>query len=81
MLTPLEEEELLKEAKTVNDGFREDLNGMIPIYCMHILRKNENLNPVDQSRGVLTPTLQVLTEDESMKVEETDTMNITSDNF
>ncbi|MCI52981.1 hypothetical protein A2U01_0074227, partial [Trifolium medium] len=45
LLTPLEEEELLKEAKTVNDGFGENLGGMIPIYCMHTPKKNKERNP------------------------------------
>ncbi|MCI88165.1 hypothetical protein A2U01_0109451, partial [Trifolium medium] len=35
LLTPLEEEELLKEAETVNDVLGWDLNGVIPIYCLH----------------------------------------------
>ncbi|MCI48052.1 hypothetical protein A2U01_0069295, partial [Trifolium medium] len=46
LLTSLEEEELLREAKMVNDGLEGDLNGMIPIYCLHTPKKNEDLNSV-----------------------------------
>ncbi|MCI17991.1 hypothetical protein A2U01_0039142, partial [Trifolium medium] len=80
MLTPLEEEELLREAKVVNDGFGENLNGMIPIYCMHTPKMNKDRNPVDQSQEVLIPNAQVLMKDESMKLDATDNMNVTSDN-
>ncbi|MCI11879.1 hypothetical protein A2U01_0032981, partial [Trifolium medium] len=50
MLTPLEEEEVLREAKKVNDGFGENLEGMIPIYGMHTPKMNKERNPVDQAR-------------------------------
>ncbi|MCI41828.1 hypothetical protein A2U01_0063062, partial [Trifolium medium] len=50
LLTLLEEEELLKEVETVNDGLGGDLNGVIPIYCLHTPKKDEDLNPVVQSQ-------------------------------
>ncbi|MCI66831.1 hypothetical protein A2U01_0088089, partial [Trifolium medium] len=56
MLTPLEEEELLREARMVNDGFGEDLNGMIPVYCLRTPKKDKDFNPGCQVREVATPT-------------------------
>ncbi|MCI40800.1 hypothetical protein A2U01_0062033, partial [Trifolium medium] len=56
VLDPFEEEELLKEAKTVNASLEGDLNGMIPIYCLHAPKKDKDFNPVVQSREVATPT-------------------------
>ncbi|MCH95975.1 hypothetical protein A2U01_0016958 [Trifolium medium] len=81
LLTSLEEEELLKEAKMMNDGFRGDLDGMIPIYCLLTPKKNEDFSPVVQSREVSISTLQVLMKDKSVRLDETDTMSTTSDNF
>ncbi|MCI95110.1 hypothetical protein A2U01_0116408, partial [Trifolium medium] len=47
----------------VNDGFGENLDGMIPIYCMHTLKSDpKDSNPVDQSQEVRIPTMQVLME-------------------
>ncbi|MCI77406.1 hypothetical protein A2U01_0098676, partial [Trifolium medium] len=64
MLTSFEEEELLTEAKAVNDGFGENLDGMISIYCMHTPKSDpKESNPVEQSQEVLIPTMQVLMED------------------
>ncbi|MCH90390.1 hypothetical protein A2U01_0011305, partial [Trifolium medium] len=68
VLTPLEEEELVKEAKTVNDSLEGDLNGMIPIYCLHTPKKDKDLNPVVQPQEVPTPTLGDLVEKEVMKL-------------
>ncbi|MCI68563.1 hypothetical protein A2U01_0089824, partial [Trifolium medium] len=65
MLTPLEEEELMREAKAMNDGFGENLDGMIPIYYIQAPKKNKDRNPVDKCQGVLIPIMQVLMEDES----------------
>ncbi|MCI86706.1 hypothetical protein A2U01_0107987, partial [Trifolium medium] len=58
MLTPIEEEELLREAKKVNDSLERELNEMIPIYCWHTPKKDKDFNPVVQSREVVTPTLE-----------------------
>ncbi|MCI63219.1 hypothetical protein A2U01_0084476, partial [Trifolium medium] len=79
--TPLEEEELLKEAETVNDVLGCDLNGVIPIYCLHTPKKNEVLNPVVESQEVPTPTLQAFEKNESMEVDETVIMSTTSNSF
>ncbi|MCI50564.1 hypothetical protein A2U01_0071808, partial [Trifolium medium] len=68
LLTPIEEEELLREAKTVNDGLKGDLNGMIPIYCWHTPKKNEDLNPVVQTLEVPTQILEDLVKKEVMKL-------------
>ncbi|MCI44605.1 hypothetical protein A2U01_0065844, partial [Trifolium medium] len=45
LLTPLEEEELLKEARMVQDNLEGNLNGMISIYCLHAPKKDKELNP------------------------------------
>ncbi|MCI65599.1 hypothetical protein A2U01_0086857, partial [Trifolium medium] len=45
LLTPFEEEELLKEARMVHDKLEGSLNGIIPIYCLHALKKDKELNP------------------------------------
>ncbi|MCI65432.1 hypothetical protein A2U01_0086690, partial [Trifolium medium] len=66
-------------AETVNDGLGWDLNGVIPIYCSHTPKKNEDLNLVAQE--VPTPTLQAFVKDESVGLDETDTMSATSDSF
>ncbi|MCI47292.1 hypothetical protein A2U01_0068533, partial [Trifolium medium] len=81
LLTPLKEEELLKEAETVNDVLGWDLNGVIPIYCLRTPKKNEDLNPVVQSEEVPTPTLQAFMKNESMELDETVIMSTTSDSF
>ncbi|MCI36380.1 hypothetical protein A2U01_0057603, partial [Trifolium medium] len=81
VLTSCEEEELLREAKAVNDGFGEDLDGMIRIYCMHTPKSDpKDSNPVDESQEVLIPTMQVLMEDESMKLNGTNNMHVFPDN-
>ncbi|MCI27429.1 hypothetical protein A2U01_0048628 [Trifolium medium] len=52
---------------------------MISIYCLFTQKKNEDLSPIVQSREVSIPTVQVLMKDKSVKLDETDTMNTTSD--
>ncbi|MCI02421.1 hypothetical protein A2U01_0023453, partial [Trifolium medium] len=44
-------------------------------------KTNKDFNPVDQSQEVLIPTVQVLMDYESMKLDETDNMNVIPDNF
>ncbi|MCI64655.1 hypothetical protein A2U01_0085913, partial [Trifolium medium] len=66
MLTPIEEEELLREAKKVNDSLEEGLNGMIPIYCWHTPKNDKDVNPVVQPREVVTPTLEGVVKKEVM---------------
>ncbi|MCI40147.1 hypothetical protein A2U01_0061379, partial [Trifolium medium] len=68
MLTTLEEEELLIEAKNVNDSLEGELNDMIPIYCLHTFKKDKEFDPVIQSREVDTPTLEDLVKKEVMKL-------------
>ncbi|MCI38797.1 hypothetical protein A2U01_0060026, partial [Trifolium medium] len=58
-----------------------DLDGVIPIYCLHTSKKNEDLNPVAQSQEAPTPTLQAFVKDESVGLDETDTMSTTFDSF
>ncbi|MCI40333.1 hypothetical protein A2U01_0061566, partial [Trifolium medium] len=81
-LTSFEEEELLRKAKVVNDGFGRNFDGMIPIYCMHTPKSDtKEGNPVGQSQEVLIPSMQVLTDGEPRKVDETNNMDATLDNF
>ncbi|MCI01048.1 hypothetical protein A2U01_0022072 [Trifolium medium] len=81
LLTPLEEEDLLQEVEKVSDGLEWDLDGVIPIYCLHTPKKDEDLNPVVQLEEVPTPTLQALVNNESVELDETDIMSTTSDSF
>ncbi|MCI52580.1 hypothetical protein A2U01_0073826, partial [Trifolium medium] len=74
---PPEEDELLKEAETVNNGLGWDLNGVIHIHCLHTPKKNEDLKPVAQEAP--TPTLQAFVKNESMELDETVIMSTTSD--
>ncbi|MCI43352.1 hypothetical protein A2U01_0064589, partial [Trifolium medium] len=67
MLTPLQEEELLKEAKKVNDSLEGELNGMIPIYFWHTPKNDKDFNPVVQTQEVVTPTLEDVVKKEVMK--------------
>ncbi|MCI02292.1 hypothetical protein A2U01_0023324, partial [Trifolium medium] len=71
VLEPFEEEELLNEAKTVNDSLEGDLNGIIHICCLHTPKKDKEFNPVVQSREIPTPTLEDLVKEEIMKLFET----------
>ncbi|MCI28362.1 hypothetical protein A2U01_0049562 [Trifolium medium] len=75
MLTPIEEEELLIEARKVNDSLEGELKGMVPVYCWHTPKKNEDFHPVVQSREDVTPTLGDLVKKEVMKPLETGMRN------
>ncbi|MCI46330.1 hypothetical protein A2U01_0067570, partial [Trifolium medium] len=68
LLTPVEEEDMLKEVERDNDGLVWDLDGVIPIFYVPL-------------QEVPTPILQVLMKDESVGLDETDTMSTTSDIF
>ncbi|MCI56109.1 hypothetical protein A2U01_0077360, partial [Trifolium medium] len=68
LLTPFEEEELLKEAWMVHDKLEGNLNGMIPIYLLHAPKKDKELNPVSKSQDVSIPTLEDLVRKEVMKL-------------
>ncbi|MCI64542.1 hypothetical protein A2U01_0085800, partial [Trifolium medium] len=48
-----------------------ELNGMIPIYCWHTPRKDEDFNPVVQSREDATPSLGDVVKKKVMKLLET----------
>ncbi|PNX88524.1 hypothetical protein L195_g044630 [Trifolium pratense] len=58
LLTPLEEDDLLKEAEKVNDDLGWDLDGVIPIYCLHNVAKEEEPNPVVNPQKSLISTLK-----------------------
>ncbi|CAJ2636878.1 unnamed protein product [Trifolium pratense] len=58
LLTPLEENDLLKEAEKVNDDLGWDLDGVVPIYCVHKVAKEEELNPVVNPQKSSTSTLK-----------------------
>ncbi|MCI32788.1 hypothetical protein A2U01_0054002 [Trifolium medium] len=69
LLTPLEEEDVLKEVERDNDGLGWDLNGVIPIFYVHKMTKEKDLNSVAQPQEVPTPTLQALVKNESMELD------------
>ncbi|MCI18639.1 hypothetical protein A2U01_0039794, partial [Trifolium medium] len=81
LLNPFEEEELLKEAKTVNDSLEWDLNGMIPIYCLNTPNKAKDLDPVVQPREVALSTLEDLVKKEVIKLFETGMLNCMPDSL
>ncbi|MCI37939.1 hypothetical protein A2U01_0059166, partial [Trifolium medium] len=81
VLTSFEEEELIKEAKTVNDSLEGDLNGMIPIYCVYTPKRDKVLNPVVQPQEVPTPTLEDVVKKEVMKFFETGLINCVLDSL
>ncbi|CAJ2667626.1 unnamed protein product [Trifolium pratense] len=57
LLTPLEENDLLKEAEKVNDDLGWVLDGVVPIYCLHKVAKKEP-NPVVNPQKSSTSTLK-----------------------
>ncbi|MCI53470.1 hypothetical protein A2U01_0074717, partial [Trifolium medium] len=67
MLTPIEEEELLIEAKKVDESLEGELNGMIPIYCWHTPKEDKEFNSVVKSREDATPILGDLVKKRTMK--------------
>ncbi|MCI21768.1 hypothetical protein A2U01_0042938, partial [Trifolium medium] len=81
VLTSFKEEELIKEAKTVNDSLEGDLNGMIPIYCVHTPKRDKDLNPVVQPQEVPTPTLEDVVKKEVRKFFETGLINCVLDSL
>ncbi|MCI02383.1 hypothetical protein A2U01_0023415 [Trifolium medium] len=81
LLNPLEEEELLKDLKKDNGVMRWDLNGVIPAFCVHKTKKEENCNPVVQPQELPTPTLENLVKKEVMKLFETDMLSTIFDSF
>ncbi|CAJ2646526.1 unnamed protein product [Trifolium pratense] len=58
LLTPLEENDLLKEAEKVNDDLGWDLDGVVPIYCLHKMAKEEEPDPVVNPQKSSTSTLK-----------------------
>ncbi|CAJ2657637.1 unnamed protein product [Trifolium pratense] len=58
LLTPLEENDLLKEAEKVNDDLGWDLDGVVPIYCLYKVGKEEEPNPVVNPQKSSTSTLK-----------------------
>ncbi|CAJ2653607.1 unnamed protein product [Trifolium pratense] len=58
LLTPLEENYLLKEAEKVNDDLGWDLDGVVPIYCLHKMAKEEEPDPVVNPQKSSTSTLK-----------------------
>ncbi|CAJ2662862.1 unnamed protein product [Trifolium pratense] len=66
LLTPLEENDLLKEAEKVNDDLGWVLDGVVPIYCLHKVAKKEP-NPVVNPQKSSTSTLKALMNQGSKK--------------
>ncbi|MCI10136.1 hypothetical protein A2U01_0031228, partial [Trifolium medium] len=71
MFTPLEEEELLGEVEKMNDSLEGELNGMVPVYCLHTLMKDKDFNPDCQDQEIATLTLEDGVKKEAMKSFET----------
>ncbi|PNY08906.1 hypothetical protein L195_g005444 [Trifolium pratense] len=66
LLTSLEEEDFMKELKKDYDAVVDGLNGTIPIFYFHMMKKEENLNLVVHSQELVTPSLDDLGEQELM---------------
>ncbi|CAJ2663190.1 unnamed protein product [Trifolium pratense] len=58
LLTPLEENDLLKEAEKVNDDLGWDLDGVVTIYCLHKMPKEEEPDPVVNPQKSSTSTFK-----------------------
>ncbi|CAJ2638235.1 unnamed protein product [Trifolium pratense] len=67
LLTPLEENDLLKEAEKVHDDLGWDLDGVVPIYCLHKVAKEEELNPVVNPQKSSTSTWKASVKKRSKK--------------
>ncbi|CAJ2645643.1 unnamed protein product [Trifolium pratense] len=67
LLTPLEENDLLKEAEKVNDDLGWVLDGVVPIYCLHKVAKEEEPDPVVNPQKSSTSTLKASVKKGSMK--------------
>jgi len=67
LLTPLEENDLLKEAEKVNDDLGWDLDGVVPIYCLYKVGKEEEPNPVVNPQKSSTSTLKASVKKDSKK--------------
>ncbi|CAJ2636727.1 unnamed protein product [Trifolium pratense] len=67
LLTPLEENDLLKEAEKVNDDLGWVLDGVVPIYCLHKVAKEEEPNPVVNPQKSSTSTLKASMKKDSKK--------------
>ncbi|CAJ2657839.1 unnamed protein product [Trifolium pratense] len=67
LLTPLEENDLLKEAEKVNDDLGWGLDGVVPIYCLHKVAKEEEPNPVVNPQKSSTSTLNASVKKSSKK--------------
>ncbi|CAJ2653046.1 unnamed protein product [Trifolium pratense] len=67
LLTPLEENDLLKEAEKVNDDLGWVLDGVVPIYCLHKMAKEEKPNPVVNPQKSSTSTWKASVKKSSKK--------------
>ncbi|XP_045809920.1 uncharacterized protein LOC123904283 [Trifolium pratense] len=81
LLTPLEEEKILKYLKKDDGVMGWNLNGVIPAFCLHKLKNEEDSNSVVPSQELLTTTLEDLVKNDVMKIFEIGLMSIISDSF
>ncbi|MCI33504.1 hypothetical protein A2U01_0054721, partial [Trifolium medium] len=65
----------------MNDSLEGDLNGLIPIYCLHTPKKDKDLNPDVQAREGPTPNLEDLVKREVIKILETGVINCVLDSL
>ncbi|CAJ2669129.1 unnamed protein product [Trifolium pratense] len=67
LLAPLEENDLLKEAEKVNDDLGWVLDGVVPIYCLHKVAKEEEPDPVVNPQKSSTSTWKASVKKSSKK--------------
>ncbi|MCI47952.1 hypothetical protein A2U01_0069194, partial [Trifolium medium] len=58
MLTPLEEDDLVKELEKDYDGLAWDMNGITPAFCLHKMYKEEEVNSGVDAYKIVTPPLE-----------------------
>ncbi|MCI63717.1 hypothetical protein A2U01_0084974, partial [Trifolium medium] len=75
-LTPLEEDDLVKELEKDYDALAGDLNGIIPAFFLHKMYKEEEVNPGVDAYKIVTPLLEGLEKEEVMKLVETYMMSL-----
>ncbi|CAJ2666826.1 unnamed protein product [Trifolium pratense] len=81
LLTPLEEEKILKYLKKDDGVMSWDLNGVIPAFCLNKMKNEEDSNSVVPPQELPTTTLEDLVKKEVMKIFEIGLMSIIFDSF
>ncbi|CAJ2645764.1 unnamed protein product [Trifolium pratense] len=71
LLTPLEEDDLVKELEKDYDTSTWNLNGIIPAFWLHKVYKEEEVNPGVGACKIVIPPLECLVKKEVTKLVET----------